>query len=100
MEREIEFKLLRLCLNEAATESEAIAAFQKLRSFITKNGTLHTTETKVVSRYSSQIMPFGKHKGEYIEDIAESDPDYLWWVLQNCERISPNLRQIIRSFIA
>ena len=99
MEREIEFKLLRLCLNEASTDGEALAAFQKLHSFITRNGTLNTTETKEVSRYSTQIMTFGKYKGDYIEDIAQKDPDYLWWVLQKCERISPNLRHVIRSFL-
>ena len=27
-------------------------------------------------------IPFGKHKSEHIEDVAEDDPDYLRWMLR------------------
>ncbi len=26
-------------------------------------------------------IPFGKYKGEHIEDVAEDDPSYLTWLL-------------------
>jgi hypothetical protein len=35
-------------------------------------------------------MPFGKHKGERLEDIP---PDYLEWCLENLEDIDFTLRQ-------
>ena len=37
-------------------------------------------------------MPWGKYRGEDLEDIPD---DYLTWVLDNCERISPTLRRAI-----
>lgn len=30
-------------------------------------------------------MPFGKYRGETIEDIIEVDPDYLVWVTENTD---------------
>lgn len=27
------------------------------------------------------IMPFGKYKGEYLDDIEIDDPDYIDWLL-------------------
>ena len=39
-------------------------------------------------------MPFGKHKGEPIDLIAES---YLCWVLDNCEPLKPTLRRAIEQ---
>ena len=38
-------------------------------------------------------MPFGKHKGEYLDDIPG---DYLEWVLENCE-LNPYLRTAIEN---
>jgi exodeoxyribonuclease X len=35
-------------------------------------------------------MPFGKHKGELIEDLPE---DYLYWCLENVEDLSPALQE-------
>lgn len=37
-------------------------------------------------------MPFGKYKGLPLEAVPE---DYLLWVLDNCDRINPFLRQAI-----
>jgi hypothetical protein len=37
-------------------------------------------------------MPFGKHKGEELEDIPVG---YLEWVLENCTNIKPWLRDAI-----
>lgn len=35
-------------------------------------------------------MPFGKHRGEEIDDIPE---DYLFWCLRNLENLTPWLRE-------
>lgn len=34
-------------------------------------------------------MPFGKHKGQLIEDLPL---DYIMWCLENVDRLSPNIR--------
>lgn len=39
-------------------------------------------------------MPFGKHRGK---DLADIPDDYLVWVLDNCETISPTLRRAIEA---
>jgi F420-0:gamma-glutamyl ligase-like protein len=39
-------------------------------------------------------MPFGKHRGKELSNVPD---DYLAWVLDNCERISPTLRDAIRA---
>lgn len=33
------------------------------------------------------LMPFGKHKGEQVEDLIDDDPSYLAWLYENdkCE---------------
>lgn len=41
-------------------------------------------------------MPFGKHKGEDLEDIPEP---YLVWVLDHCELKSPTLEAEIKRVL-
>lgn len=31
----------------------------------------------------TDTMPFGKHKGEQLEDLLYDDPDYLAWLYDN-----------------
>lgn len=42
-------------------------------------------------------MPFGKHKGEPVEDVPA---DYLEWFLGNVERIAPSLQEEMEKQIA
>lgn len=42
-------------------------------------------------------MPFGKHKNRELEDIPA---DYLLWVLDNVETLSPTLRAEINRVLA
>lgn len=28
-------------------------------------------------------FPFGKHKGQQVEDVIEDDPGYIAWVVEN-----------------
>ena len=49
---------------------------------------LHPDENRP---YSPRIkMPFGKHRGELLEDIPT---DYIEWCLGNMERLSESLRE-------
>lgn len=40
-------------------------------------------------------MPFGKHENKLLVDIAEDDPQYLYWLLEQ-EWIKPSLIRNIR----
>lgn len=42
-------------------------------------------------------MPFGKHKGEFVEDLPT---DYMYWVLENVERIDPTLQEELEKQLA
>lgn len=39
-------------------------------------------------------MPFGKHKGEDLERIEAS---YIRWILENCERLDPQLQEALEE---
>lgn len=39
-------------------------------------------------------MPFGKHKGQLLEDIPT---DYLQWAYDNLDRLNPSIRQEIEN---
>lgn len=41
-------------------------------------------------------MPFGKHKGEFIEDLPK---DYIEWVLGNCDFLRDDLREELENQI-
>jgi hypothetical protein len=40
------------------------------------------------------VMPFGKHKGEFIDEI---ETGYLSWVLSNCSNLNAYLRNAIEE---
>ena len=45
---------------------------------------------------NTYILPFGKHKGETLVQIAESDPSYIAWAKENMnkEPIKSLLKQL------
>lgn len=43
------------------------------------------------------VMPFGKHKGEKIEDLPT---DYIEWCLENVERLSPSIQKEMENQLA
>lgn len=44
----------------------------------------------------NQVIPFGKHSGEELGEIAREDPDYIVW-LHGQELRSPSLRRAVAS---
>jgi len=45
------------------------------------------------------IFPFGKYKGQSIEEIAQHDIGYLRWSLENMDRLSEGMKRAIRKVI-
>ncbi len=43
------------------------------------------------------LFPFGKYKGESIEEIARHDAGYLRWALENMDKLSDGLKRAIRK---
>ncbi len=44
-------------------------------------------------------LPFGKYSGRYIEEIADLDRGYLYWMLENIEDMDEDLKYSIRHHI-
>jgi len=45
------------------------------------------------------LFPFGKYKGQSIEEIADHDIGYLRWALENMDRLSEGMKKAIRKQI-
>lgn len=43
-------------------------------------------------------MPFGKYRGDAIADIAERDPHYVRWMLNNVKNMTPDLRLTLQHY--
>jgi exodeoxyribonuclease X len=46
--------------------------------------------------FGQVTLHFGKHRGKPLQDIPA---DYLIWVLQNCSRLNPCMREAIEGFL-
>ncbi len=117
-------KLLSLALNHAAAPGEIDNAGRMLIGHLRKagakpddllrGGTRVVVQERIVYRdrpvekivYRDRpgsappppeiVMPFGKHKGV---PVAEIDPGYLQWVLDNCDRLDTYLSTEIRRVL-
>ena len=109
MKTEVALKTLRLAADPRTPEGEATAAFCAFRRAslpweelvaLLGNQLPHpnrrTPPPPPPPRPPSPIMPFGKHRGMSVDDIARQHPDYLDWVLTNCKNIRPYLRAAIQ----
>ena len=98
-------KLVRLCLDYRTPEHEAVAALRALRN---ERLAWHDVALSLAVSIKPQekrlpptnVMPFGKYKGHTITLIANDDPGYLRWVLENCRKISLPLRNQILQALA
>lgn len=45
-------------------------------------------------------MPFGKHKGKLLADLAKTERSYLNWCLNKMESLQPDMREAIEEAIA
>lgn len=44
-------------------------------------------------------MMFGKYRGKKIAEIAEDDPMYLRWMLNNIKELTPDLRMTLKHYL-
>jgi exodeoxyribonuclease X len=44
-------------------------------------------------------MAFGKYRGKPISEIAEQDPGYLRWMLNNIKELTPDLRMTLKHYL-
>jgi uncharacterized protein (DUF3820 family) len=99
-----EIKLIRLGLNHAAADGETKNAGSLLLTSLRKRNVrlediLHLSPAyqRPAINYGEVLMSFGKFKGFRLKEI---DPDYLRWVIENCELSAPRICRAIRQFLA
>jgi uncharacterized protein (DUF3820 family) len=102
---ELEQKLIRLGLNEAAEPGEIANASLKLIESLRRRGMrpevlilgsqlqppLQPGTALAIAR--RRVMPFGRHRGRRLDAI---EPDYLKWALRECSCLSLGLREAIK----
>ena len=105
---ETEKKLLALALDKGAFEGEsdnaAVMLIRKLRGrgatadglFATPHIEPYPEKASGLTQWHYYRMTFGKFEGFALADIPES---YLRWVLNNCTRIQPKLRDAIYNVV-
>ncbi|WP_353663186.1 exonuclease domain-containing protein [Hydrogenimonas sp. SS33] len=54
---------------------------------------------KIAEEEAVWLFPFGKYKGQSIEEIASHDIGYLRWALENMDRLSDGMKKAIRKRI-
>jgi len=94
-------KLLALAFDRAATEPEAVAAFVSVRRIIINDGRnwRELVSNESIRSKSSMVFPFGKHKGETVEDVIDVDREYLEWFVKNI-RGCTQLVNLIRAMLS
>ena len=61
---------------------------------------MHQTLEKALETAAEEavwLFPFGKYKGQSVEEIASHDPGYLRWALENMDKLSDGMRKAIRK---
>ncbi len=61
----------------------------------------HTLENalEIAEEEAVWLFPFGKYKGQSVEEIAIHDKGYLKWSLENMDKLSERMRKAIRKAI-
>lgn len=104
-------KLLRLAFDPSAAEGEAVNAltmavrqarrdglvFGDVVAMISPDRQLPPPAARATEPASLRVrMPFGKHKGLTLGEIAERDLPYLRWAINNIDR-RPDLTEAMRA---
>lgn len=49
---------------------------------------------------SFNTFPFGKYRGQKVDDVAKKDPGYLKWMLKNITDLKPDLRSAMQRALS
>ncbi|ADP12801.1 exodeoxyribonuclease X [Erwinia sp. Ejp617] len=49
---------------------------------------------------SSSCFPFGKYRGQKVDDVAKKDPGYLQWMLKKIPDLKPDLRSAMQRALS
>ncbi|MTD25659.1 exodeoxyribonuclease X [Erwinia sorbitola] len=49
---------------------------------------------------SYNTFPFGKYRGQKVDDVAKKDPGYLKWMLKNITDLKPDLRSAMQRALS
>jgi uncharacterized protein (DUF3820 family) len=100
-------KLLMLALDAGASDGEAenaaVAAVRimrrsgmKLSDIASPATSSRSAKSEYEKWWEKTVMPFGKHKGKTIGQIARTEPDYLVWCMKNLD-VDGTLMDAIKS---
>ena len=82
---------------QAILADDLIEAAKKARTYTGKTEVVIDFDSnKLISEYRKpNIIPFGKYKGQHIEDVLQSDPSYVLWLANSMRRNSDNSKKYI-----
>jgi exodeoxyribonuclease X len=90
-------KLTYLVLLKCLEKLPQVETWEQLANLCSQGKKSYEDLDKVKTKVKPvTIMPFGKHKGQLLEDIPKS---YLQWLLQNSDNMQPNLREAIDKLV-
>ncbi len=83
----------------AAADTQVLAAFVK-RLCLDTGMTLTELCEDAQRKEPILKMPFGKHKGKLLSDLAKTERSYLNWCLNKMESLQPDMREAIEEALA
>jgi len=86
--------MIWLAIDPRTPDAEAIASLQAIRRMNVSldelklalgNAAARVEVVEKVPEFVDPVMPFGKHKGKRLTEIASTAPGYLHWLLDNAD---------------
>jgi hypothetical protein len=99
----VETKLINLMLNEAARGGEIDNSAQIFVRSLRQRGVTAqaflngSTDAPASFDYGGVVLTLKKYRGQTIREVAEEDPDYLIWIVENVNK--PLLVRQIMAFL-
>jgi hypothetical protein len=89
-----DFELARLSVGFRARQVEAAGDVERYVRHRCTKPTPERSANEPAAAPKRMLMPFGKHRGEYVEDLPRG---YVRWCLENAEIRSDDLRRALEA---